>query len=61
MTSPLEYRITRFQDLVSHGKYYRIMNWNLGLILRCFHNERHRFKKPNQWDIAQHEENFCFY
>lgn len=59
--SPLDYRIKRFQDLIAKGKYYRIMNWNLGLIQQCFWKGKGVFVKPNMWEIRNHTENFSFY
>jgi hypothetical protein len=61
MTSPLEYRVARFQELLTYGKYYRIMNWNLGLLVWCFRKGRGKFSKPTMLDIMRHEENFSFY
>lgn len=59
--NPLEYRIKRFQELVDKGKYYRIMNWNLALIRKCFWKGRGKFVKPEPWEILNHYENFSFY
>jgi hypothetical protein len=59
--SPLEHRILRFQDLISKGKYYRIMNFNLDIIRIQFRKGKGKFLKPEEWEIRNYEENFCFY
>ena len=58
---PLEHRVRLFQELVDKGKYYRIMNWNLALICKCFWKGRGKFIKPEPWEIRNHYENFCFF
>lgn len=57
----LEHRIIRFQELIEKGRYYRIMNWNLALLRKCFWKGRGKFMKPDYWEIKNHYENFCFY
>ena len=57
----IDYRICRFQDLISKGKYYRIMNWNLALIRKCFWKGRGKFIKPKKWEIRNHSEDFVFF
>ena len=59
--TPLDHRVLRFQELISKGKYYRIMNWNLGLIQQCFWKGKGVFVKPNQWEIRNHIEIFYSY
>jgi hypothetical protein len=59
--SPLETRILRFQELVSKGKYYQIMNFNLDLIRILFRKGNGKFLKPEEWEMRNYEENFCFY
>jgi hypothetical protein len=56
-----EQRIIRFQELIAKGEYYRIMNWNLALIQKCFWKGNGKFSKPNCLEIENHIENFCFY
>lgn len=58
---PLDYRIKRFQDLIAKGKYYRIMNWNLSLIRKCFWKGNGKFIKPDRCEIRNHCEDFGFF
>jgi hypothetical protein len=59
--SPLEHRVLRFQELITKGKYYRIMNFNLDLIRIRFRKGKGKFLKPEPWEMRNYEENFCFY
>jgi hypothetical protein len=59
--SPLEHRVLRFQELITKGKYYRIMNFNLDLIRIRFRKGNGKFLKSEPWEIRNYEENFCFY
>jgi len=59
--NPIDYRIRHFQELILMGKYYRIMNWNLALIRKCFWKGRGKFIKPDQREIINHCEDFGFF
>ena len=59
--NPIDYRIRRFQELILMGKYYRIMNWNLSLIRKCFWKGKGKFIKPESWEIRNHREDFGFF
>ncbi len=59
--SPLEQRVLRFQELITKGKYYRIMNFNLDLIRIRFRKGSGKFLKPEPWEIRNYEENWGFY
>lgn len=59
--SLLEYRIQHFQNLINKGRYYRIMNWNLSLIRKCFRKGNGKFLKPTKWNIVQHKEDYCLF
>ncbi len=59
--SALEQRVLRFQELITKGKYYRIMNFNLDLIRIRFRKGNGKFLKPEKWEMRNYEENFCFY
>ncbi len=59
--SALEQRVLRFQELITKGKYYRIMNFNLDLIRIRFRKGNGKFLKPDLWEMRNYEENFCFY
>jgi hypothetical protein len=57
----LEKRVLRFQDLITKGKYYCIMNFNLDIIRIRFRKGNGKFLKPEAWEIRNYQENFCFY
>ena len=57
----IDYRIKHFQELIKKGEYYRIMNWNLALIRRCFWKGHGKFIKPDRREIINHIEDFCFF
>lgn len=59
--SPLEHRINQFQKLIGKGRYYKIMNWNLALLRKCFWKGNGKFIKPTQQEIKNHYEDLCFY
>lgn len=59
--NPVDYRIKHFQELILKGKYYRIMNWNLALIRRCFWKGNGKFIKPERWEIMNHYEDYSFF
>lgn len=59
--NPIDCRICHFQELIDKGRYYRIMNWNLVLIRKCFWKGQGKFIKPNYWEIRNHYEGFCFF
>jgi hypothetical protein len=59
--NPIDYRIKRFQELIDKGKYYRIMNWNLVLIRKCFWKGNGKFIKPDQRELLNHYEDFGFF
>ncbi len=59
--SLVECRVKLFQELIKKEKYYRIMNFNLDLIKIQFRKGNGKFLKPEDWEIRNYEENFCFY
>jgi hypothetical protein len=58
--TPLEYRIQRFQELVKKGVYYRIMTWNIDIIMYFTYHNSGKFKRPTHkeaiWKVPG-----CFY
>jgi hypothetical protein len=60
--SPLEYRIALFQSLINdHDKYYRIMNFNLDIILDRFRKGNGKYIKPTKRDIINYLDLTWFY
>lgn len=59
--TPLEYRISRFQDLIQFQElYFRLMNWNLDIIKYFTKYGTAKFKRPTHreaiWAVPG-----CFY
>ncbi len=61
MSTLIEYRISRFQELVAKGGYYSIMNWNLHILRLSFRNGHGTFKKPTFYEIRNYIEDYAFW
>lgn len=60
--SPLEYRIARFQSLINdHDIYYRIMNFNLDIILDRFRKGNGKYLKLTKREFTNYLDLTWFY
>ena len=59
--SLIESRIMRFQELISKGKIYKLMNFNLYILRRCFQKGNGKFVKLTEQEYSNFWENYVFY
>lgn len=62
--TPLEERIKRFQELINdHDVYFRLMNWNLDVMMHFIHKSKieHKPYKPPSHSDAVWAVPGCFY
>jgi hypothetical protein len=61
-SNALEHRVARFQYLINeHDIYYRIMNFNLDIILDRFRKGNGKYINPQKWEIINYLDGTWFY